>query len=65
MAADVTAIIPAPTGLVNNQHPQNLQPMRTLFEQAFFVIGEAIVCWLKMKKGIGEEEMAQWHANLE
>jgi 6-phospho-3-hexuloisomerase len=65
MAADVTVIIPAPTGLVNNQHPQNLQPMRTLFEQAFFVIGEAIVCWLKMKKGIGEEEMAQRHANLE
>jgi 6-phospho-3-hexuloisomerase len=65
MAADVVVIVPAPTGLVNNGHPQNLQPMRTLFEQAFFLLCEAIICWLKMKKGIGEEEMAQRHANLE
>ncbi|SOE99292.1 6-phospho 3-hexuloisomerase [Burkholderia sp. OK233] len=65
MAADVVVIIPAPTGLVNREHPQNLQPMRTLFEQAFFLLCEAIVCWLKMKKGIGEDEMAQRHANLE
>ncbi|WP_157915201.1 6-phospho-3-hexuloisomerase [Paraburkholderia acidicola] len=65
MAADVTVIIPAPAGLVNRDHPQNLQPMRTLFEQVFFLICEAIVCSLRMKKGIGEEEMAQRHANLE
>jgi 6-phospho-3-hexuloisomerase len=65
MAADVVVIVAAPTGLVNNGHPQNLQPMRTLFEQAFFLLCEAIICWLKMKKGIGEEEMAQRHANLE
>jgi 6-phospho-3-hexuloisomerase len=65
MAADVVVIIPAPAGLVNREHPQNLQPMRTLFEQAFFLLCEAIVCWLKMKKGIGEDEMAQRHANLE
>jgi len=65
MAADVVVIIPAPSGLVNHEHPQNLQPMRTLFEQAFFLLCEAIVCWLKIKKGIGEEEMAQRHANLE
>ena len=65
MAADVVVIIPAPSGLVNRENPQNLQPMRTLFEQAFFLLCEAIVCWLKKKKGIGEEEMAQRHANLE
>ncbi|MFL9921969.1 SIS domain-containing protein [Paraburkholderia fungorum] len=65
MVADVTVAIPAPTGLVNREHPQSLQPMRTLFEQAFFLLCEAIVCWLKKKKGIGEEEMAQRHANLE
>lgn len=65
MTADVTVVIPAPSGLVNREHPQNLQPMRTLFEQSFFLLCEAIVCWLKLKKGIGEEEMAQRHANLE
>lgn len=65
MTADVTVVIPAPAGLVNREHPQNLQPMRTLFEQSFFLLCEAIVCWLKLKKGIGEEEMAQRHANLE
>ena len=65
MEADVTVVIPAPAGLVNREHPQNLQPMRTLFEQAFFLLCESIVCWLKAKKGIGEEEMAQRHANLE
>lgn len=65
MDADVTVVIPAPSGLVNREHPQNLQPMRTLFEQGFFLLCEAIVCWLKLKKGIGEEEMAQRHANLE
>lgn len=65
MAADVTVIIPAPTGLVNREHPHNLQPMRTLFEQSFFLLCEAVVCRLKLKKGIGEEEMAQRHANLE
>jgi 6-phospho-3-hexuloisomerase len=65
MAADVTVVIPAPTGLVNREHPQNLQPMRTLFEQAFFLLCEAVVCSLKKTRGIGEEEMAQRHANLE
>ncbi|TKC86805.1 SIS domain-containing protein [Trinickia terrae] len=65
MAADVTVLIPAPSGLVNHEHPHNLQPMRTLFEQAFFLLCESVVCWLKAKKGIGEEEMAQRHANLE
>ena len=65
MAADVTVVIPAPSGLVNREHPQNLQPMRTLFEQGFFLLCEAVVCWLKLKKGIGEEEMAERHANLE
>ncbi len=65
MTADVTVVIPAPSGLVNREHPQNLQPMRTLFEQSFFLLCEAVVCWLKLKKGIGEEEMAQRHANLE
>jgi hypothetical protein len=60
-----TGPMPAPTGLFNHQHPQNLQPMRTPFAQAFFVICEAIVCWLKLKKDIGEAEMAQRHANLE
>jgi 6-phospho-3-hexuloisomerase len=65
MTADVIVKIPAPAGLVNREHAQNLQPMRTLFEQVFFLLCEALVCLLKIKKGIGEEEMAQRHANLE
>ncbi|WP_322047931.1 6-phospho-3-hexuloisomerase [Paraburkholderia sp. J67] len=65
MSADVTVRIPAPAGLVNREHGQSLQPMRTLFEQVFFLLCEAVVCQLKIKKGIGEEEMAQRHANLE
>ncbi|RKP53713.1 6-phospho-3-hexuloisomerase [Pararobbsia silviterrae] len=65
IAADVTVVIPAPTALVNRDHAQNLQPMRTLFEQAFFLLSESIVCWLKIQKGVGEEDMAKRHANLE
>ncbi|KVS39902.1 6-phospho-3-hexuloisomerase [Burkholderia ubonensis] len=65
LPADVTVVIPAPSGLVNRTSHQSLQPMRTLFEQAFFLLAESIVCWLKAKRGVGEEEMAQRHANLE
>ncbi|WP_321960511.1 6-phospho-3-hexuloisomerase [Paraburkholderia sp. J7] len=65
MTADVTVRIPAPADLVNGEQGQSVQPMRTLFEQVFFLLCEAVVCLLKIKKGIGEDEMAQRHANLE
>lgn len=45
--------------------PSSLQPMRTLFEQSMFVLCESVVWGLKAKNGIGEEEMAARHANLE
>lgn len=62
---DVTVLVPAPSGLVNRGQEQSLQPMRTLFEQTFFLLCESVVCRLKAKKGIGEDEMALRHANLE
>lgn len=63
--ADVTIFIPAPSRLVNDGSPVSRQPMRTLFEQAFFLLCEAVICRLIDRKGIREEDMAKRHANLE
>lgn len=63
--ADVTVLVSAPSALVNSGQEQSLQPMRTLFEQTFFLLCESVVCKLKAKRGIGEDEMARRHANLE
>ena len=63
--ADVTIFIPAPSRLVNDGSPVSRQPMRTLFEQVFFLLCEAVVCQLRDCKGIREEDMAKRHANLE
>jgi 6-phospho-3-hexuloisomerase len=63
--ADLVVHIAAPTLLINAGVPSSLQPMRTLFEQSVFVLCESVVWGLKAKNGIGEEEMAARHANLE
>lgn len=63
--ADLTIFVPAPSRLVNDQGRHSQQPMRTLFEQVFFILCEAVVCILKDRKGIREQDMAQRHANLE
>jgi 6-phospho-3-hexuloisomerase len=63
--ADLVIFVPAPSNLVNKRNTKSQQPMRTLFEQVVFLICESAICILKAKKGIGEEEMAQRHANLE
>lgn len=63
--ADVSIVISAPTMLVNDNPSASHQPMRTLFEQVVFVLCEAVVWSLKAKNGIGEDEMARRHANLE
>jgi len=63
--ADLVIFVPAPANLVNERNTKSQQPMRTLFEQVVFLICESAICILKAKKGIGDEEMAQRHANLE
>lgn len=63
--ADVSIVVPAPAMLVNADSNISRQPMRTLFEQVLFVLCDAVVWGLKAKNGIGEEEMARRHANLE
>jgi 6-phospho-3-hexuloisomerase len=65
MSTEVTILIPAPSSLINAGSTRSQQPMRTLFEQVFFLLCESVICCLKAKKGIGEAEMAERHANLE
>ena len=65
IAADVSIVVAAPTQLVNTEGQASHQPMRTLFEQLLFMLTESMVWGLKAKNGIGEEEMARRHVNLE
>ncbi len=65
MGADRTIFIPAPAALINRQSNSSRQPMRTLFEQVCFLLCESIICRLISKKGLGDEEIARRHANLE
>lgn len=43
----------------------NLQPMRTVFEQSSFILFESIILMIKQKLEISNFEMAKRHANLE
>lgn len=62
--ADTIIHIQAPAELMNT-NSISMQPMRTLFEQAAFVVCETVVAILQARLNIREEEMAKRHANLE
>lgn len=62
--ADTIIHIQAPSELTNT-NSISVQPMRTLFEQAAFVVCETVIAILQVRLNIREEEMAKRHANLE
>ena len=65
--ANVVLRIPAPSPKAEGagQTIDSRQPMRSLFEQTLFVVGDAIVLTLMGRRGLTSEEMFARHANLE
>ena len=65
-AADCVIEIPAPSPKAEGGTPQSSeQPLGSLFEQALFLLCDALIMLLMEKEGITSAEMYQRHANLE
>jgi 6-phospho-3-hexuloisomerase len=65
MYDDMTISIRAPSQLINTGAQLSVQPMKALFEQTVFLLCEAVVCTLKEKLEVSDDDMRSRHANLE
>jgi len=61
--ADTVINVDAPSSLVNT-NSVSTQPMRSLFEQAAFIICETLLLMLQLNLGVSELDMAKRHANI-
>ena len=65
--ADYHVTIPAPTlkDAENRRGSRSVQPMGTLFEQAFLILADSLVLELMRQNGVRAAQMLERHANLE
>ena len=65
--ADCVIRVPAPSTKAKDatETVKSVQPMGSLFEQALFLLGDALVLSLMEKHGIDSDRMFTRHANLE
>lgn len=48
-----------------NQNMGSVQPMSTLFDQTLHIFGDTVALLIQQKKGIKNDELWKYHANLE
>lgn len=64
--SDCPLLLPAPLdGARQRGGLRTVQPARSLFEQATFLLLEAVILALKKEMGVREEQIARRHGNLE
>lgn len=63
--ADFHLIMKGRTKLKRPDEYQSSQPMSTLFEQQFYLLGDVVALMVMKKRNITEEDIKDCHANLE
>jgi 6-phospho-3-hexuloisomerase len=62
---DFAVHLPCPTKNDPGYGVTSLQPMSTLFDQALHLFGDAVAMTIQQRKGIRNEDLWRYHANLE
>ncbi len=63
--SDLAVHLPCPTKKDASQGVMSVQTMSTLFGQCLLVLGDIITMALQERKGLTNEDMKRFHANLE
>ena len=63
--ADLVVRLPSPTKNDSNFGVQSIQPMTNLFDQSLHIFGDVLCVIIQNKKGLTDEELWKYHANLE
>jgi len=63
--ADLVVHLPSPTKNDSNFGVQSVQPMTNLFDQSLHIFGDVLSIIIQNKKGLSDEELWKYHANLE
>ena len=63
--ADLVVRLPSPTKNDSNFGVQSIQPMTNLFDQSLHIFGDVVCMIIQSKKVLTDEELWQYHANLE
>ena len=63
--ADFCVHLPSPTKNDSSAGIKSSQSMSTLFDQALHIFGDAILMVIQERKGLKNEELWKYHANLE